>query len=122
VTVVRLYFDEDCADTDVAAALRARGFDVLLCQDAGMLGRTDEEHLALAAVQGRALFTGNIRDFRLLDAGWRSVGRKHAGIVLVAQGRWSTGERIRRLIRLCATLTAEEMVDRVEFLSSWGEA
>jgi len=31
------------------------------------------------------------------------------------------GEYMRRLLRLMAHLTAEEMHNRVEFLSAWGE-
>ena len=44
----------------------------------------------------------------------------HAGIVLAENGRWSIGEQMRHLGRLVKSRTAEEMQDRVEFLSAWG--
>ena len=48
------------------------------------------------------------------------AGQSHAGIILAVQQRYSVGEQMRRLLRLTSTLTAEEMRNRVEFLSSWG--
>lgn len=33
---------------------------------------------------------------------------------------FSVGEQMRRLLRLTSTLTAEEMRNRIEFLSGWG--
>jgi hypothetical protein len=41
---------------------------------------------------------------------------------MIVQQRWGTGELLRRISRFCEERSAEEMVDRVEFLSSWGEA
>jgi hypothetical protein len=35
------------------------------------------------------------------------------------QQRYSVGEQMRRLLRLIKTLTAEEMRNRIEFLSAW---
>ena len=48
------------------------------------------------------------------------AGESHAGIVLAVQQRHTVGEQMRRLLRLTSTLTAEEMRNRIEFLSSWG--
>ena len=35
------------------------------------------------------------------------------------QQRYSVGEQMRRLLRLISSLTAEEMRNRIEFLSAW---
>jgi hypothetical protein len=35
--------------------------------------------------------------------------------------RWSAGEQAKRIIRIWNALSAEEMVNRVESLSRWGE-
>ena len=47
------------------------------------------------------------------------AGESHAGIILAVQQRYSVGEQMRRLLRLIDTLTAEEMRNRIEFLSAW---
>jgi len=47
--------------------------------------------------------------------------RSHAGIVLARQQQYSVGKYMRRLLKLMAHLSAEEMHNRVEFLSAWGE-
>jgi len=44
-----LYFDEDSMDRDLVTALRARRADIITAADAGMLGRSDPEHLDYAA-------------------------------------------------------------------------
>jgi hypothetical protein len=46
------------------------------------------------------------------------AGQSHAGIILAAQQRYSVGEQMRRLLRLISALTAEEMRNRIEFLSA----
>jgi Tfp pilus assembly protein PilZ len=47
------------------------------------------------------------------------AGENHAGLILAVQQRYSVGEQMRRLLRLIDTLKAEEMRDRIEFLSAW---
>ena len=45
----------------------------------------------------------------------------HTGIVLARQQQYSLGEYMCRLLKLVAHITAEEMQNRVEFLSAWRE-
>jgi hypothetical protein len=45
---LRLYFDEDSLTHALVIALRARGVDLLTALEAGMLERSDEEHLEYA--------------------------------------------------------------------------
>ena len=116
---VRLYLDEDSMDQDLVQALRARGVDVVSVLDAGTTGRTDEEHLNWATAQGRVLYSFNVGDFYYLHTSFLSQGKSHAGIVLARQQQYSVGEQMRRLLRLTAALSAEEMRDQVEFLSAW---
>jgi Domain of unknown function (DUF5615) len=118
---IHLYFDEDSMRRALIHELRARGTDVLTALDAGMIERTDEEHLAFATAQGRVLCSFNVADFYQLHTDHLAQQKAHAGIVLVRQQQYSVGEYLRRLLRLMAHLTAEEMQNRVEFLSSWGE-
>ena len=106
-------------DGDFVRGLRSRGIDVITAADAGMIRRKDEEHLSFAAMQGRALYSFNVGDFHQIHAEWTSTGRRHAGIILAQQKRYSTGEQIRRLVRLIGSLTDEAMKNREEFLGCW---
>jgi len=119
VSRLRLYVDEDAMDGDLVRALRSRDIDVVTDADAGMIRRNDEEHLSLAAVQGRALYSFNVRDYHQIHTGWIAAGRSHTGIILAQQKRYSIRDQIRRLVRLMGLLTGEAMRDRVEFLGRW---
>jgi hypothetical protein len=116
---ISLYLDEDSQDNDLIHALRLRGVDVVGAWGVGMRQRADEEHLLLATTQGRALYSFNVRDFYRLHTEFLAQGRAHAGIILAKQQRYSVGEQMRRLLKLMATKSAEEMRDHVEFLSDW---
>jgi len=98
--------------------LRARGVDVLTALEAGMIERGDREHLDYATAQGRTLYSFNIRDFYRLHSTYLAEGRSHAGIILAQQQRYSVGQQSRRLLRLIGSRSAEEMKNRVEFLSA----
>lgn len=50
---IRLYIDEDAMDEDLIYALRVRGIDVVTALEAGMIERSDREHLDYASAQGR---------------------------------------------------------------------
>lgn len=113
---VRLYLDED-VDIALAAALRQRGVDVLTTLEAGKSQQKDDGELAFATQTGRALFTHNRRDFARLHKAMMEKGGRHTGIILSDQ--LPLGALLRRLSRLCFSLTHEEMGNRLEFLSSW---
>lgn len=115
---VRLYFDEDSSRRALARELRARGTDLATALEAGTLGKTDEEQLEWAAANGRALYSFNRGDYYALHTAWLRAGRSHSGIILSRQDL-SIGEQMRRLLRVINGRTAEEMRDRVEFLSAW---
>lgn len=115
---IRLYFDEDSARESLARELRFRGADVVTAIDAGMAQRTDEEQLEWAAANSRVLYSFNRSDFYGLHTTWLKTGRTHSGIILSRQGL-SVGEQMRRLLRLIAAKTTQEMQNNVEFLSAW---
>ena len=106
-------------DGDLVRGLRSRQIDVVTAAGSSMIRRKDEEHLQLATLQGRALYTFNVGDFHQIHTEWAMTGRDHAGIILAQQKRYSTGEQIRRLLRLIGSLTGEAMRNREEFLSRW---
>ena len=113
---IPLYLDEDAQDADLVQALQLHGVDIVV----GMRQRPDEEHLRQATIQGRVLYSFNVRDFCRLHKEFLARGESHAGIVLAKQQTYSVGEQMRRLLKLIATKSAEEMCDQIEFLSDWG--
>lgn len=78
--------------------------------EAGLLGATDMEHLALAALERRVVFTHDA-DFLRLHAG----DVDHAGIVFAAK-QSSIRAVVQGLMMIHAVLTAEDMRGHVEFL------
>jgi hypothetical protein len=114
---IRLYLDEDTISRALMAALGARNVDILSAHVAGFISVPDERHLRFAAEQGRVVFTFNTRDFARLHYQWLSGGQHHAGIIVSDQ--LHVGQLVRRLLKLIDALSAQEMIDRIEFLGSW---
>ena len=116
---IRLYLEEDSMSQALVRGLRARGVDVTTALQEGMIERRDEAHLEYATQAGRVLYSFNVADFYYLHGKCLSEGKEHAGLILTRQQRVSVGEQLRRLLRLIAKVPAEEMKNRVEFLSAW---
>jgi predicted nuclease of predicted toxin-antitoxin system len=107
---VRLYLDRHIM-TRLAADLRSRGYDVLTTEEASKDTASDEEQLAFATAESRAIFTFNIRDFAPLHEQCQGAGRPHAGIIVSRQlGSRQYGLLLERMRRLLNHFTAEEMV------------
>ena len=112
--------DEDAQDSDLVQALTLHRVDVIGACDAGMRQRDDDQHLEFATLHSRVLFGFNVRDYFRIHTEFLVQNKSHAGIILAKQQYYSVGEQMRRLLRLIATKSAEEMHDQVEFLSDWG--
>jgi uncharacterized protein with PIN domain len=108
---VRYYTDEHVSKA-VARGLRERGVDVLTVAEAGMLGASDEEHLARARSEDRVVFTQDVDFLRLASSGVR-----HAGIAYAPQ-QTPVGEVVRGLMLIYQVMDAAEMLDHVEYLES----
>ena len=100
---MKFYFDEDSAQHRLVAALRSQAIDVVTSLEAGMNGQEDESQLTRAVAGGRALVSANARDFASLHRAWAEQGRSHFGILIVPQQRFSTGEIVRRMLRLSSS-------------------
>lgn len=118
MSLVRLYIDEDSMSHALVRALRSRNVDVTTALEAGMIEREDRDHLTFAADRGRVLFTFNVSDYYFLHSTFLKQGKAHAGLILARQ-QYSVGEQMRRLLKLIASRSAEDMRSQVEFLSSW---
>ena len=106
---IKYYLDEHVAKA-VAKGLKMRGVDVISVSDAGLLGATDEEHLARARKEGRTIFSQD-DDFLRLHAS----GQNHSGIVYAHQGK-AIGEIISRLMLIHQILSVEDMKNHIEYL------
>ena len=114
---IRLYLDEDSMRASLLRALRARQVDVITVAEAGLLGYPDEAQLTYATTEARTVFTFNRGDFARLHKTWTAIEKPHAGIVVSDQ--LETGIIVRRLLKLLAAHSAEEIYNQLEFLSNW---
>ena len=57
----------------------------------------------MATEQGRILVSANARDFAYLHRKWLEQGRSHCGVLIIPQQRYSTGEVVRRVLRLVSS-------------------
>lgn len=119
MTSLRLFMDEDSMDRDLVEALRDRDLDVATVADAGLRRVGDRALLEYATSEGRVLYTFNVADFARIHSEWIAQGLNHAGLILGNQQRYSVGGQMRRILEIAASLSAEDMVDRLEFLSNW---
>jgi predicted nuclease of predicted toxin-antitoxin system len=116
---VRLYLDRHIM-TRLAVDLRARGFDVLTTEEASKDTAADEEQLAFAVAERRAILTFNIRDFAPLHDQWQDAGRAHAGIIVSQQlGSRQYGILFQRMQRLLNQFSSEEMVSNLVHLEQF---
>ena len=116
---VRLYLDRHIM-ARLAIDLRGRGYDVLTTEETGKDTAVDEEQLAFATAESRAIFTFNIRDFAPLHESWQLAGRPHAGIIVSRQlGSREYGLLLQRMLRLLNHFTAEEMVGNFAHLEQF---
>jgi predicted nuclease of predicted toxin-antitoxin system len=107
---IRFHLDEVC-DPRIAAGLRQRGVNVTTAAEAGLLGASDEGHLAYAWMQARVVVTHDT-DFLRLHA----AGARHAGIIYCPLQLRSLGDLIRSLALIWELLEPREMQGHVEYL------
>lgn len=114
------FFTDEDVHGELAEILRSNGFDAISVPEAGRLTGQDPDHLDWCSGQGRVIVTFSVRDFASLHKQWLVAGRRHPGII--ASDQRPIGDLARRVLRLARTLTAEEMIDRLEYLSDWPSA
>jgi hypothetical protein len=116
VSQIRFFTDEDVQGA-IAVQLRANSYDALSTVEAGRLGSDDEPQLSWAAQQGRVLVSYNVGDFARIHGKWVAAGKSHCGVIVSVQRTIS--DSLRRLLHLATTLSAEDVEDRLEYLSDW---
>jgi hypothetical protein len=81
---MRLYLDDDSVDTGLIRLLRRDGHDVQVPADVGLVGSSDQAHLAHAIRDRRAILTRNHDDFEELhDLVVSAASGQHCGILVV---------------------------------------
>jgi hypothetical protein len=119
VSRIRLYLDEDTINASLVKALRNADLDVMTVTDAQRLGLSDEEQLIWAMSQRRVLYSYNVGDFCQLHSTFIVDKRSHAGIILAPQRQYSIGQQQRGLLKLAASLSVDEVVNQLLFLSNY---
>jgi hypothetical protein len=101
----------------LAPALRERGFDVVHVNEIERAGLDDEEQLAYAAGEGRAILTFNARHFEPLAAKWSLESKEHSGIIISDQ--MPVGDPLRRSAHLFAARSAEDLDNIITWLQDY---
>ena len=79
---MKLYLDEDISPK-VSEILRKKGVDAVSAHETGMLEASDDEQLAFATAQGRAMVTRNRDDFITLTVQFFNDLKPHCGLIIV---------------------------------------
>lgn len=116
MSTIKLYLNEDI-HIKLVKALRLRNIDVFSTQEYGKITSSDEEQLEFATKQQRTILTFNREDYIKLHLDWMKKGKNHYGIIISQQ--IPIGELLKRTLKLCNTLSSEDMRDRLEYLSQW---
>lgn len=103
---MRALLDEQLSSL-IAMTLRGRGLDVEAVTERPDLPQaTDAQVMDVAAREGRAVVTNNLKDFRPIAAERLATGRGHCGLILLpsrrSRSREATGaiaDAIERLMR-----------------------
>ena len=80
---MKLYLDDDSASPLLAKLLQQAGHDVKTPTDVGLSGADDPVHFRHAALDGRAILTGNHKDFIKLHSLVVDLGGHHPGVLVV---------------------------------------
>jgi predicted nuclease of predicted toxin-antitoxin system len=110
---IKILIDEDVW-IGLVEALRQAGYDAVSVSELGRKGLSDEEQLAYAVSEGRAIITHNIQDFAPLAEIYFQQHRPHAGILVVRQ--FQKGELLRRALALLEPLTPETLANTLRFI------
>ena len=116
MTAIKIYLDED-VHAFVAQALKLRGYEATTTAAEGRLGAEDTDQLNFATARGYAILTYDQRDFPRIHYERMRQGGEHGGILIgIKRDSWRT---LRGLLRLLSEVSAEEIKNRLEYLSNW---
>jgi hypothetical protein len=79
----------------------------MAAHEVGMAEVSDDEQMAYAAAEGRAILTCNAQDFTPIFRDYWRNQRSHSGVIVSEQ--LGLGEMLRRAIQFLNSVTADEM-------------
>jgi predicted nuclease of predicted toxin-antitoxin system len=110
---IRLLIDEDVWD-GLAAALREAGYDAVSVAEIERKGFSDEDQLAHASAEQRAIITHNAQDFAPLAKTCFFQEFRHYGIIIARQ--FEKGTLLRRTLTLLDRLTVKSLANTLRFV------
>ncbi|NJK74610.1 MAG: DUF5615 family PIN-like protein [Oscillatoriales cyanobacterium RU_3_3] len=116
---IRLYIDEDSGNLSLVQALRNSSVEVMTTSDANRLSSSDEEQLIWATEQRLVIYTSNMGDFCRLHRNFAEQNRSHSGIIVATRQSYSIGAQLRGLLNLIVANSAEEMINKLEYLGAY---
>jgi hypothetical protein len=116
VITLKLLFDEDVDHRILRGLLRAHPqIDVRTVPEVGLGGRPDREVLAWAAADGRLLVTQDVHTMTAEHSEFVQSGKASGGVVFILRDV-AIGRAISDLALICGACTAEDWVNRTDFL------
>lgn len=116
---MRLFLNEQISPV-VSERLREQGYDVVSPHDLATWGQSDLDQITWSVVNGQAVVTYNIADFRLIADQYLARGQDHFGLILVSERTISQGDPAALLGALEAALRtypeADALRNQVVFL------
>lgn len=111
---MRFHLDENVTAA-VGRGLRERGLDVPTTPASRLLSAADPAQFAFA-IRERRVLVSHDTDVLRLAAEALAAGENFAGVAYCDKQKYPTGRLIERLLKLAASVTDDEMQNRVEFL------
>lgn len=111
---LKIYTDEN-VDVRISEGLRRRGVKTFSAIEKGMIGAPDREHFKCAFDLQAVIFTHDHHFLEIAEALVKE-GKNHYGVIFVEMNKLSIGECIKRLALFFDILSAEEMINHIEFL------
>ena len=113
---IKLYLDED-VQTDIALALRQKDYDVIATEEVNRKSSPDDNQQKYAIEAERTIVSYNRGHYAQLHYEYQSRQLSHWGIIVSNQ--YSIGTTVNCLIKLMMEYSADDMKNRLEYLSSW---
>lgn len=110
---IKVLVDEDVW-MGLAVALREAGYDAVSVNELERKGLSDDEQLAYAVEEGRALIVHNSQDYAPLAEAYFNTGQNHNGIIVARQ--FEKGELLRRVLALLDSVSPEQLANTLRFV------
>jgi uncharacterized protein with PIN domain len=110
---IKLLIDEDMWQ-GMAAHLREAGYDAVSVTELGRKGLDDDEQMAFAIAEGRAIMTHNAKHFAPMAEDCFLKGVAHHGILIAP--KLEKGELLRRTLALLESLAPESLANTLRFV------